>query len=94
MSTKYLSEPIRSDTPSTLTEHTLTMLIYPRNLNHRASPVYFQITTCFAMDQRLSAWQDFQLTFSIPRSLNYGSELRIRNENDGSADVFADYVGV
>jgi len=39
-------------------------------------------------------WQDFQLAFSVPSSLNYGLELRIKNLNNGVADVFVDYISV
>ena len=39
-------------------------------------------------------WQDFQLNFTVPTSLTYGLEFRIRNLNNGITDLFADCIKV
>jgi hypothetical protein len=38
------------------------------------------------------AWQDFQLTFTVPDSLNYGLEFRVKNLNSRITDVYVDQI--
>jgi len=41
-----------------------------------------------------NVWQNFNLTFTVPSSLIYGLEFRVRNLNSGIADVLVDYICV
>jgi subtilisin family serine protease/outer membrane protein assembly factor BamB len=40
------------------------------------------------------AWQNFQLTFFVPRSLTYGLEFRVQNWNNGVTDAYVDRISV
>ena len=41
-----------------------------------------------------NAWQDFQLTFTVPSSVTSGLEFRVQNLNNGVTDVFLDQIQV
>jgi hypothetical protein len=41
-----------------------------------------------------NAWQDFKISFIAPKGMTYGLEFRVRNLNNGLADVYADYISI
>jgi hypothetical protein len=41
-----------------------------------------------------SSWQEFQLSFVAPNTMTAGLEFRVKNLNNGVADLYVDYINV
>jgi subtilisin family serine protease len=41
-----------------------------------------------------NTWQDFKISFIAPKSMIYGLEFRVRNLNNGLADIYVDCISV